>query len=343
MSAMRSAAGTTLAEAWVVMRRGGRGRSTTRFVAGPRTAGGRDVVGVAAVAGDQLVGSAHRRRERSRGVGAVAADSDCVAVQIGVPLQLASLGPNSEDVIVPVGLTPPERVAVSVMPLPTETVPEAHVVSAGVAGRDGHGLVRARRRGETRCCWRRRCSGRPSGSAGRRGCVAGGRGIGAVAVDGGRLGVHDRRAVGAVQRKRDRALRCVEAARQRRRIAERNSAADHDRPARRRRQFRTGPELDRLRFAPPRRVGDRVVVRVAAVAGDPLVRAGNRGGVRAGRGVGVVAADRGRFDCDLRAIRGVERKRDRARRIIAACQRRRIGQLIAAAQDDRPPQASSSA
>ena len=38
-----------------------------------------------------------------------------VEVKMGAPVQAASLGPNSVNVMVPVGSAPPERVAVSAM------------------------------------------------------------------------------------------------------------------------------------------------------------------------------------------------------------------------------------
>ena len=87
-----------------------------------------------------------------------------VEVNTGVPVQVASPGPKTLKVMVPVGLTPPERVAVSVMVPPTGhrrrgdghdgraawvtttlslAAPQALVaaVVVGVAAVDGHELV----------------------------------------------------------------------------------------------------------------------------------------------------------------------------------------------------------
>ncbi|HEX2048138.1 MAG TPA: hypothetical protein VHF27_10255 [Acidimicrobiales bacterium] len=57
-----------------------------------------------------------------------------VEVKIGGPEQLGLSGPKRVNVIVPVGLTPPDTVAVSVMVPPTGTGGEAWVVRTTRAG-----------------------------------------------------------------------------------------------------------------------------------------------------------------------------------------------------------------
>ena len=54
-------------------------------------------------------------------------------VKMAAPVQLRLAGPKRVKVIVPVGATPPERVAVSLMAPPAGTVGEAVVTMAGVA------------------------------------------------------------------------------------------------------------------------------------------------------------------------------------------------------------------
>ena len=56
-----------------------------------------------------------------------------VEVKIGVPVQVGLAGPNRVKVMVPVGATPPDRVALSEMVPPTCTGAEAVVTMAGVA------------------------------------------------------------------------------------------------------------------------------------------------------------------------------------------------------------------
>ena len=55
-----------------------------------------------------------------------------VLVKIGVPVQVRLSGPYRLNVIVPVGATPPARVAVSEIEPPTVTVPEATVTTVGL-------------------------------------------------------------------------------------------------------------------------------------------------------------------------------------------------------------------
>jgi hypothetical protein len=54
-------------------------------------------------------------------------------VKIGAPVHVALSGPNSVKVMVPVGLTPPASVAVSVIVPPCVTSDDAWVVIVGVA------------------------------------------------------------------------------------------------------------------------------------------------------------------------------------------------------------------
>ena len=56
-----------------------------------------------------------------------------VEVNTGVPLQVASPGPNSSKVTVPVGTNPPLTVAVSEMEVPTGPPAEGVVAMVGVA------------------------------------------------------------------------------------------------------------------------------------------------------------------------------------------------------------------
>ena len=56
-----------------------------------------------------------------------------VDVNAGAPVQVALLGPKTEKVMVPVGLDPPERVAVSEIAPPSVTGGEAAVTMAGLA------------------------------------------------------------------------------------------------------------------------------------------------------------------------------------------------------------------
>src|SRR5262249_52599393 len=129
--------------------------------------------------------------------------------------------------------------------------------------------------------------------AGGRQGEAGGRGVGAVAVDGNRLGVHGRGAAVVKEREGDGAGR-VEAALQVRGVVERHRR----RVERNRGRTRSGGQrrdggTDRHLFACRPVVADRVVVTVAVVDGVPLVDTNRGAAARQGeagrRGVGAVA------------------------------------------------------
>ena len=69
-----------------------------------------------------------------------------VEVKMEVPLQALSSGPNSRNVIVPVGLTPPVSEALSEIGPPTETDGDAVVEIAGgvlVTTEDSFGSLQA--------------------------------------------------------------------------------------------------------------------------------------------------------------------------------------------------------
>jgi hypothetical protein len=68
---------------------------------------------------------------------------ETVAIEVatGVWVQFTSVGPKMLNVMVPVGLLPPESVAVSVMLLPTATLAEAVVDSVGTEMPPGIGSV----------------------------------------------------------------------------------------------------------------------------------------------------------------------------------------------------------
>src|SRR5262249_23698624 len=125
----------------------------------------------------------------------------------------------------------------------------------------------------------------------RRQRVADRRRVGAVAVDGGRLGVYRAAVVG--QRERDRAAGVV-AAGERRRVGQdrRGAAAQSDGAAGCTYQRRAGRIDDRLLQRAALVVGG-LVVGVAVIGRGPLVVAGDRGigrqGVAGGRRVGAVA------------------------------------------------------